>query len=366
MIYIHIPFCHRKCTYCAFYSMGTQDEALRRSYIDALITEMHMRRGELGQPPRTVYLGGGTPSMLGVEGLRRIVVALRECFDTRMVEEATVECNPEDIDAGFMAGLASLGFFNRVSIGVQSLNDDTLRLLGRRHTAAQAADAVRVATQAGFSNISVDFMYGLPGGRMKLPDPAMLYAVKHVSAYALTVEPRTALAVQVERGTVILPSDDEVAVQYHAMRQCLKDAGFEQYEVSNFCRNGFQSLHNSRYWTRTPYLGLGAAAHSFSGDKRRWNVSNVKRYIDCVSNRMPFYEEELLTDNDAFNETLMTALRTARGLPADAIPYKRRAMVNKKMASYIACGWITVNGGHYSPTAEGLLHADGMAADLFV
>ena len=379
MIYIHVPFCHRKCTYCAFYSKPvTHTSEGRRSvisdYVDALINEMRQRRDEQAHPIKTVYFGGGTPSILPLSELERIVMALRGNFDLSQVEEVTLEANPEDLTEEYLLGLKAMNFVNRLSIGIQSMDDEVLRLIGRRHTAAQAVAAVENAYKAGFHNLSVDLIYGLPevGGRKSevggdfsylLPHTSDL--ITHVSAYALTVEPGTALAVQVEQGRVVLPDEDEVVRQYEWMCKHLEENGFKQYEVSNFARPGFHSRHNSRYWDRTPYLGLGPGAHSFTlsdggstsvahGGKRRWNKPDGT------------FEEETLSDADAFNELVMTSLRTTRGLDVNRVPEEYKKKLHQKMQLYLICGWVSLIDSFYQPTREGLLHADGMAASLFL
>ncbi|MBP5546745.1 MAG: radical SAM family heme chaperone HemW [Bacteroidales bacterium] len=351
MIYIHVPFCHRKCTYCAFYSKPVGTQRVASAYVDALLEEMRQRCHEQAHPIRTVYFGGGTPSILPLSELERIVKALRECFDLSQVEEVTLEANPEDLTVDYLQGLKTLGLVNRLSIGIQSLDDSMLRLIGRRHTAAQALAAVENAHAVGFHNLSVDFIYGLPDNPAI---PEIPEYVTHVSAYALTVEPGTALAVQVEQGRVVLPDEDEVVRQYHALHQRFLEAGFRQYEVSNYARPGFESKHNSRYWDRTPYLGLGPGAHSFDGFRRRWNNPDGS------------FEEETLTEADAYNELLMTALRTTRGLPLSQVPEKYHERLHREMQPYVDCGWIIKTASGYAPTEEGLLHADGMAAGLFV
>ena len=365
MIYIHIPFCHRKCIYCAFYSkpVGTPLAPLISSYTSSLISEMECRKDEQSHPIKTIYFGGGTPSILPIQELTNIVESLHRCFDLSLLEEMTIEANPEDLTPDYLAALRGLGF-NRLSIGIQSLDDEVLRFLNRRHTAQQALDAIENAHAAGFSNISIDFIYGINTiETIGIIDT--IHLVTHVSAYALTVEPGTALAALVERGSVKLPDDDEVVRQYHALHDILTVAGFSQYEVSNYARPGYESKHNSRYWNRTPYLGLGAAAHSFDGMRRRWNVADVERYIASHD-----YESETLTENDAFNELMMTSLRTTRGISQVAIPEGQRERLHRLMQPYIDCGWIVVGteagGLWYEPTAEGLLHADGIASALFL
>lgn len=322
-------------------------------YVDALIDEMRERRGEQDHPIRTVYFGGGTPSILPLGELDRIVKALHESFDLSHVEEVTLEANPEDLTVDYLQGLKSLDFVNRLSIGIQSLDDAVLRLIGRRHTAAQAVEAVERAYETGFHNLSVDFIYGITRNPCITNISSVLSEVSHVSAYALTVESGTALAAQVGQGRVVLPDEDEVIRQYHAIRQCLLEEGFLQYEISNFARPGFESKHNGRYWNRTPYLGLGPGAHSFNGYCRRWNHPDGT------------FGEEVLTEADAYNELLMTALRTTRGLALAQVPEKYKERLHQKMQPYVDCGWIIRNDGFYTPTEEGLLHADGMAAELF-
>ena len=398
MIYVHVPFCHRKCAYCAFYSqplssryltsdfrlptsdlrLPTSDlrlptSDLRLNYVEALLREMEERKGEQSHPIKTVYFGGGTPSILPIDQLARVVEGLHRCFDLSQVEETTIECNPEDLSPDYLNSLRQLGF-NRLSIGIQSLDDKVLRMLNRRHTAQQALEAVKNAHAAGFNNISVDFIYGLPEVGGQGPEAGVFTSdfqllisdlISHVSAYALTVEPGTALAVQVEQGRVALPDEDEVVRQYHALHRQLTDAGFRQYEVSNYARPGCESKHNSRYWDRTPYLGLGPGAHSFDGLHRRWNINDIGVYCEALKDpkdHKNLFQEETLTATDAYTELLMTALRTVRGLPVSAVPEKEK----KKLQPYLDCSWLVLQDGFYRPTTEGLLHADGMAADLFV
>lgn len=358
MIYIHVPFCHRKCSYCAFYSKPLRGGGGVGFYVDALLDEMERRKGEQAHTIKTVYFGGGTPSILPLEMLSRIVDGLHRCFDLSAIEEMTVEANPEDLSPGYLEGLRRMGF-DRLSIGVQSLDDGMLRLLNRRHTARQAIETIENAHRAGFGNISVDFIYGLPVDvnlnlNLDLNPAFDFQLVNHVSAYALTVEPGTALAVQVEQGRVVLPGDDEVVRQYHALYKRLESEGFRQYEVSNYARPGCESKHNSRYWDRTPYLGLGPGAHSFDGRHRKWN------------NPDGTVGEETLGEADAYNELLMTALRTVRGLDLALVPERQIERLHRLMQPYVDCGWIAFEGNSCRPTVEGLLHADGMAAALFV
>lgn len=362
MIYIHVPFCHRKCTYCAFHSKPAAGGSRSvESYIDALLAEMELRRGELPHPVHTLYFGGGTPSIIPIKELERIIATLHRHFNLSRLEEFTLEANPEDLTPDYLSAIHSLGI-NRLSVGIQSLDDTMLRMLNRRHTARQALDALENAHRAGFHNISADFIYGLPLSTFHFP----LSSITHISAYALTVESGTALELQVRQGRVVLPGEEEVVRQYYALRQQFEEEGFHQYEVSNFARPGFESKHNSRYWNRTPYLGLGPGAHSFDGHRRRWNLPDNLSYINSIGNNSQYFEIENLTPTDAFNELLMTSLRTVRGLSVSDVPEEYKGALMENIRPYLSCGWLTLTPEFaIRPTPEGLLHADGMAAALF-
>ena len=419
MIYIHIPFCHRKCTYCAFYSkpialknssalthssvskadsspnLGEQPEILpasvpasdrgshsspklgevpegRRSvsrYVDALCRELVMRRHTMPASVRTVYFGGGTPSILTIPQLAQIIDTLRAHYDLSAREECTLEANPEDLTPEYLARLQALGFFNRISIGVQSLQDDELRLIGRRHTTAQAVGAVHDAVSAGFDNVSIDLIYGIPSQsdaswRDTLRQVAAL-PVTHLSAYALTVEPGTILEKQIGQGRVPAVDDDQAVGHYKTLLAWAAEQGFRQYEISNFAREGYRSRHNSRYWDRTPYLGVGAAAHSFDGEYRRWNVADVQQYCSLLETGHEPHDEEQLTLRDAHNEYLMTALRTVEGIDKSLVPKPFYKSLQSKIGKYLSASLVEDTGTHYRPTAEGLLQADGIAAELF-
>lgn len=367
MIYIHIPFCHRKCTYCAFYSVVST--AHLNEYLNALCREIEVREWP-NQPIRTLYFGGGTPSLLSPSQLRQVVDALRRRFDLSQIEEATLECNPEDLTPEYIKALLELKLFNRLSIGIQSFNDNDLRTLNRRHSAAMAFEAVCNATEAGFDNISIDLIYGLPsqdidGWQRNLDAVATLpKAVKHLSAYSLTVEPGTILSRQIEIGKVKPTSETTLIEQYNTLCNWALDNGFEQYEISNFARPVFHSRHNSRYWTREPYLGLGASAHSFDGNSRRWNTADIAKYIDSLANGDAEHGSETLTDTDAYNELVITSLRTTAGIPKASVDPKFYRHLTNAIKPFIANGLIRETSSGFEPTASGLLQADGIAASL--
>ncbi len=369
MIYIHIPFCHRKCSYCAFYSKVTGDQGTVEAYVGALRRELQLRRHAMEGPVKTLYFGGGTPSLLTPGQLRQIVDTLRDNYDLTALEECTLEANPEDLTPAYLAVLGDMGIFNRISIGIQSFRDEELRLLNRRHSAAQAREAVENAAKAGFGNISIDLIYSIPGQSAETWEETLEQAaelpIKHLSAYALTVEPGTILERQIAQGRVAAVDDDMAVEHYRMLRQWTQDQGFEQYEISNFARQGYRSRHNSRYWNRTPYLGVGASAHSFDGEYRRWNVADVQEYCTLsATGRVP-HEEEQLTLRDAHNEYLMTALRTVEGIDKSQVLRPFAKDLDAKIKKYIAAGLLLDTPTHYRPTEAGLLHADGIAAELF-
>lgn len=375
MIYIHIPYCHRKCAYCAFYSVANGDH---NAYIEALCLEIkarHLFFSNNHWQPKTLYIGGGTPSLLSIKQLKRIVDTLHNWFDLSQLQEATIECNPEDLSKEYLEQLQQLQLFNRISIGVQSFNDNQLKKINRHHTSQQAYEAILNADYVGFKKISIDLIYGLPNQSVsnwkqelytieKLNNQ-LSHPIGHLSCYSLTLESGTILERQVKNGQVTLASDDQQVEYYESLSQWCTSEGYTQYEVSNFAQAEQQSLHNSRYWNRTPYLGLGAAAHSFDGQYRRWNIANAIRYVQSTKNGSTEYEEEKLTLKDAYNEYVMTALRTTAGIEYSQIPQPLLTHLSSTIKPFITCGWISETATHYKPTSTGLLMADRIAADLF-
>lgn len=305
-LYIHIPFCASKCYYCDFFSVASSSSV--DNFMNAICAEI-ASRGDLSEEVSTIYFGGGTPSTLDIEQLSRILDALRLVFNCSAVKEITLEANPEQLTPAYLFALRSIGF-NRLSIGIQSFVDEHLIAMGRRHTANDAQTAVQAARAAGFDNISVDLIYGLPfmsttQWEFNLQS-AVALGVQHISAYHLTVEPLTVFA---RRGMVAV--DETVSEQHYTMLcWALASAGFEHYEISNFALPEFHSAHNSNYWNSTRYLGFGPSAHSYDGALiRRWNVSDLKRYCSLID----YFEDEILTDRDLHNEYVMTRLRTLAG-----------------------------------------------------
>ena len=342
-IYIHVPFCQSRCAYCDFYS--TTLIAHRKDYVDAVCRELHHRLPELqGEPISTIYLGGGTPSTLTIEELNSILTPLQNfqlsTFNCDSVEvasarcvreqvpvsslahnfqfaEVTLEANPDDLTEEYVQGLLTLPI-NRVSIGIQSFHDRTLRLVGRRHTAQEAIDAVKRLQRHGLTNISIDLIYGLPGETLedwtRSLDQAIALGVKHISAYHLTYEEGTRLWRMQEQG-LVAPIDEEQSIRsFELLREKLLAAGYEHYEISNFALPGYHSRHNSSYWQGTAYIGVGPGAHSYDGRNRRWNLSNLTDYIATLPGHDVPHEVEYLTTDERYDERIITELRTARGI----------------------------------------------------
>lgn len=347
---------------------------------DAISKEIELAAGFLeGSPVNTIYLGGGTPSLLPDEGLEHLLRKLKAYHPVGADAEITLEANPDDINAGRLETWKQAGI-NRLSIGVQSFRDEDLRWMNRTHNAAQASEVIRMARHAGFGHDSIDLIYGMPG----LSDEALRRNVAtvialgcpHVSCYALTVEPKTALALDVQKGKMPPTDPDQQARQFLLVSDLLIAAGYEHYEISNFALPGHRSRHNSSYWQGVSYLGLGPSAHSFNGRVRRWNVAGNTRYIQSLEAGVLPFEEEVLTPTQQLNEYVMTALRTMEGLDLQRVARlwgdAQRARLIKESAKFREKGWMdwqrAGNGDSAEVlvlTREGRLFADGIASDLF-
>ncbi|HCN14013.1 MAG TPA: coproporphyrinogen III oxidase [Alistipes sp.] len=365
-IYLHIPFCKTRCIYCDFYS--TTRSELKARYIQALCQELEMRKAYLkGERIETVYFGGGTPSLLpaaAVASLLRLTEELWECPDA---EETTLEANPDDLDEGYLAALREAGV-DRLSIGVQSFDDGCLKLMNRRHTAAGAERAVRAAQRAGFANLTVDLIFGVPGyggdSLRRSLDRVLALDVQHVSAYHLTVEPATAFGRLAERGRFAQVDDETSEREFLEVHEALSGAGFEHYEVSNYARPGFRARHNASYWRGDKYIGLGPAAHSFDGTDRSWNVSSVGEYLAGAEPG-----RERLTGRDRFNEYLLTRLRTAEGIDLDLIARSfgaaRAARTERLAAPMLRSGVLAADGRRLSVPPRRMLVSDAVVGALF-
>ena len=318
-IYIHVPFCESRCAYCDFYSTTLLRH--RSAYVDTVCRELQLRLPELqGAPIETIYFGGGTPSTLRIEELSSILTSLRNfqlsTFNFQLAE-ITLEANPDDLTEEYVQGLRTLPF-NRVSIGIQTFHDRTLKLVGRRHTAQEAIEAVHRCQRMGLTNISIDLMYGLPGETLEdwtySLEQAIALRVPHISAYHLTYEEGTRLWRMKEQG-VVSPIDEEQSIgAFELLREKLLAAGYEHYEISNFALPGYHSRHNSSYWKGIPYIGVGPGAHSYDGSNRRWNLSSLTDYIATPPGEDVPHEVEHLSTEERYDERIITELRTARGI----------------------------------------------------
>lgn len=366
-IYVHIPFCARRCIYCGFFSTTRETEAAR--YVNALCRELEQRHNYLqGAPVTTLYFGGGTPSRLTPDQIGQVIDCIRAVFGLGNLIELTVECNPDDITPDYIAALSESGV-NRISMGVQTFNDDLLRFLGRRHTSKQAVDAVGICRQSGIQNISIDLMYGLPG---QTPDIqrhdlriATDLAVQHISSYCLSYEDDSPLD-NLRKHNRITPADDETcATMYDQMCAHLHSSGFEHYEISNFCRPGFHSRHNSSYWDGTPYLGVGAGAHSYNGTTRQWNPDDLDAYMTGIEHGSPVYETEKLTPTDLYNEKLMLSLRTARGLDLQTLPAQDSLSVLQSAENLISKALLLYDNHHLRIPESQMFISDSIISTLF-
>jgi len=361
-IYVHIPLCAAKCAYCDFYSVP-RGRISPDALVDALTNEFSLRRHELGdESVSTIYIGGGTPSSLS-SGL---LTALMDRFREYSPDECTVEVNPEDITAGYVTSLVNAGI-NRVSMGVQSLVDSELSFIGRRHSARDAIDAVRIIKDNGIDNLSLDLIYGLPGQtvdtwRRSLDTLLGLYP-QHISAYLLSYEPGTRLTAMLNAGKITETPDETIEIMYNTLCRMTSDAGFDHYEISNFSQPGRHSRHNSSYWDGTAYLGLGPGAHSFTLGTRRHNPSDIRQYIKLRGSGITVEEPE--NDSERFNDFIITSLRTADGLNlAKAAEFGRTDKVIEAARPHLRSGKMLLSGGRLRIAETSWLVADSIMRDF--
>jgi oxygen-independent coproporphyrinogen III oxidase len=315
-IYIHIPFCKKLCNYCDFYHLISDSD--HSDYVKVLMEEAEIRKNYLGaETVSTIYFGGGTPSVLPPAAIGSIIDHLKRNFNIENENEITVEINPDDVTSSYVKELREEGV-NRVSLGIQSWYDNDLKLLNRRHNSAQALEALGMIFKAGFGNVTIDLIYGIPGMTTERwesnLDKALATGISHLSAYHLTIEPGTVLDKMKKKGHFRETDEEESSAQFNLLIEKTGSAGFIQYEISNFGKPGFFSVHNTNYWKQVPYLGLGPSAHSFNRYSRQWNIRDLKKYIKGVNGRREFFEREELDLKTRFNEYVMTSLRTMWGL----------------------------------------------------
>lgn len=358
-IYVHIPFCHSKCIYCDFFS--TPNLKTSHALIDALIKEYHLRSSEINEPVKTLYFGGGTPSIIAADQLARVCEAL----PLSDVEEFTIEVNPEDVCPSAVKAWREIGV-NRVSMGVQSFSDEELRAIGRRHSADDGRIAIRCLLDGGIKNISCDLIYGLPGQSIeswqRSLSELLSYHLLHISAYCLSYEPGTALYARMNTGK-ITPTDDAILAQmYQYLCEAASAAGYEHYEISNFALPGMRSRHNSSYWNETPYLGLGPGAHSFDGTIRRYNTNDLKTYVKTAD--ITVIDEE--TADERFNDKLITALRTSDGLDINTLAPDRTNYILEASAPFITDGSMTLQDSRLRIPESSWLCSDTILRELIV
>ncbi len=371
-IYLHIPFCKKLCNYCDFYHVVSQGD--NSALIKALIREAEIRKDYTGNEEiTTIYFGGGTPSVLVVGELEDILTNLRKLFKVSANPEITIEINPDDITEQYVRDLKKTGI-NRVSIGVQSWRDEDLKLLNRRHSGFQAMDGVSKTIEAGFENVTIDLIYGIPGmgitSWISNLDTAFSFDIKHLSAYHLTVEPKTLLGRMKDKGLFEEINDEESISQFNVLIEKSEAAGFVHYEISNFGKAGYFSVHNTNYWRQVAYLGLGPSAHSFNGYSRQWNIRDIRKYIKSVNNGELSYEREELNNKTRFNEYIMTSLRTMWGINLDYIEqafekegYDYVVNLTKKFMDY---GLMKQEGNSMILTNQGKMISDNIISEFMM
>ena len=370
-IYIHIPFCKSRCIYCGFYSTTLLD--LRIRYINAVCREMELRKGYIQGPFSTVYLGGGTPSLLDESNINKLFLYINNVYDVDKNAEVTMECNPDDVTPEFADMLSRLPI-NRISMGVQTFADSRLRLLHRRHSADEVSHAIVLLREAGIKNISIDLMFGFPDESLSQwqedISAALALNVEHISAYSLMYEEGTPLWKMLDTGKVREIDEELSLTMFKELVRRLTDAGYEHYEISNFARPGHRSHHNSGYWHQVPYIGLGAAAHSFDLKSRQWNVADLKRYIEEINNSIIPMEREELDSDTTFNDIITTALRTSDGIDLNTLEARMGEKYMNTLISaagkHIEQGLLEIRNDQLKLTPDGIFISDMIMSDLMI
>lgn len=371
-IYIHIPFCRKRCHYCDFFK--STDLTRKSRLLPALEEELRARSSEFGQElVETIYLGGGTPSVLQIDELKSLLNIIATFYQVSPEAEITMEANPDDLSQAKLTVLREAGF-NRLSMGVQSFSESDLKLMNRRHGVMQAVQSVRWAKSAGFSNLSIDLIYGLPNQNLEEWERNVRIAVEldvqHISAYHLTYHEGTVFYDRLKEGILKELPDELSLQQFEMLIKILTEAGFEHYEISNFCKPGLYSKHNSSYWKNRKYLGIGPSAHSFDLISRRWNVSSIEEYIEGVGNGKSYWESEILTEQDRYNDFIITGLRTTWGISETDV----RSNFSEKYAThfqemkkkYVEKDLLLPNSDNISLTRSGMFVSDQIMADFMV
>ncbi|MHB8206502.1 radical SAM family heme chaperone HemW [Mucilaginibacter sp.] len=369
-IYLHIPFCKQACHYCDFHFSTSLK--YKGELVEALIKEIQLQKKYLnGESIDTIYFGGGTPSLLSETEISLLINTITGLHSVAADAEITLEANPDDLDKAKLLALRQTPI-NRFSIGIQSFFDEDLQWMNRVHRANEAESAVKRAQDMGFENITVDLIYGYPlltDQKWKFnTDKVFELNVPHVSAYSMTVEPRTALASFIKQKKQTAMNDEQSAAQFTFLMDAMQTKGFEHYEISNFCKPGFYSRHNSNYWKGVKYLGIGPSAHSYNGETRQWNIANNTKYMQGLGSGMIPAETEILSDIDKLNEYIMTSLRTSWGLDMDKLNGIASASADhlqKAAIEFFDKGWLSQKNRIIYLTSTGKLYADHIASELF-
>lgn len=368
-IYIHIPFCKTRCTYCDFYTLTNESQI--DTFVEALCKEAQLRKNEIAGPVKTIYFGGGTPSRLHQNHFDHLFDTLFTQYIVDPEAEIIMEANPDDLSDEYITMLAQLPV-NRLSIGIQSFNDDELKFLSRHHSAQQAIEAVKKCQQHGFRNISIDLMYGLPGQTMEIweqnLDQALSLDIQHISAYHLIYEEKTRMHSLLKAGKIQPVNETTSTGMFSKLIDHLTAGGFIHYEISAFGKEGYFSRHNTAYWQNEQYLGLGPAAHSFDGDNRSWNVASLNSYIKSMESGMPEREIEHLNQQEKYNEYILTGLRTMWGVNLtelkDRFGEELFLFCMENAQKYLDKGLLTTKEHVMTLTREGIFISDGIMSDL--
>lgn len=371
-IYIHIPFCRQACRYCDFYftvSTHYQDQ-----FTESLLKELVLRApDQQGKKMESLYLGGGTPSLLSIDNLQKILRQVRDNYDLSDHAEISIECNPDDMNSSQLQALRQLGF-NRISMGIQSFREEDLKLMNRSHSARQALCAVEDASSAGFDNITIDLIYGIPSQTPAMWRENILRAlelpVNHISAYHLTFEAGTVFDHWRKKGRIAPVAEDESVKMYLLLREELGRAGFEHYEISNFAKKGWRSRHNQLYWSGESYLGFGPSAHSFDGNKRFWNVASLKKYMSSLEEGEKFWEAEELSTKERYHDFLITSLRCSEGadpqIVEDRFGTEVKAFFLENAARFVDEGQMIKQNNNFAIHPNSWLLADHIMRELFL
>ncbi len=366
-LYIHIPYCHSKCAYCDFYSMPRTDTL--QQYVCALLTELDLRISEIEDKITTVYIGGGTPSILPIDLLSKIVCSVANYVDLSTIEEFTIEANPEDVTAEWVDAISRLGI-NRVSMGIQSFNDNELKVINRRHTAHTALQAIETLRRGGITRISGDLIYGLPGQDLiswkRSLDQLMELHLPHFSAYLLSYEPGTGLYSRLMAGKVEEASEELVNEMYKYLISTARSNGYNHYEISNFAQCDQEAIHNTNYWRDLPYLGIGVSAHSFDGKNRKFNPANIKDYIARLSQNRCYYEIEEEDAVARHNDYIIVALRTSQGIDLEFYQGKYDYDILGIAQPHIDAGRMLLFDNHLAIAEESMLISDRIMLDFIV